>query len=165
MEELDKKELVQIVTAVNDRLFDRFTEETEESGVNPLTESDGAMKDDVWLPEPIKTLLIAEYNAPEDKKTHIALVKYFNPYGSQTWWFSAYDPESDRFYGMCELFEAELGFASNKEMRELRVPPFGLPIERDIHFTPTPLSKLPPLEDICQLITRNIEPLLANGSR
>ena len=139
---MEKNELVKIVTAVNDRFYDLFTEDTEDSGVNPLTESDGAMKDNVWLPEPIKALLIAEYRAPEDKKTHIALVKYFNPYGSQTWWFSEYDPEGDRFYGLCQLQVAEFGYASNREMRAIRAPPFGMPLERDIHFKPTPLSEV-----------------------
>ena len=85
-----------------------------------------------WLPEPIKKLLIEEHKKPESKKTHIALVKYFNPYGTGTWYFSEYDPEYDRFFGLSVLQFSELGYSSNKEMRELRAPPFKLPLERDI---------------------------------
>jgi hypothetical protein len=33
----------------------------------------------------------------------------------------------------------ELGYFSLSELQELRFPPYGLPIERDLYFTPTAL--------------------------
>jgi len=95
-----------------------------------------------WLPEPIKRLLIEEHKRPDGEKTHIALVKYFNPYGTGTWYFSEYDPEYETFFGLCKIHEAELGYASNAEMRELRAPPFKMPLERDVWFKPKVLSEI-----------------------
>jgi len=100
-----------------------------------------------WLPEPIKKLLIEEYKRPDSKKAHIALVKYFNPYGTGTWYFSEYDLEYDTFFGLSVLQFSELGYSSNKEMRELRAPPFKLPLERDIWFEPKVLSEIMEAED------------------
>ena len=95
-----------------------------------------------WLPEPLKELLIEEFRKSEDEKTEIAVVKYFNPSGAGTWYFSEYDDEEGLFYGLCEIHEAEHGYVDLKELRDLRCPPFGLPIERDYWFTPQPLRML-----------------------
>ena len=74
-------------------------------------------------------------------------MKYFNPYGTGTWYFSEYDPEYDTFFGLSVLQFRELGYSSNKEMRELRAPPFKLPLERDIWFEPKVLSEIMEAED------------------
>jgi len=100
-----------------------------------------------WLPEAIKELLIEEHKRPDCEKTHIALVKCLNPYGTGTWYFSEYDPETDEFFGLCKIHEAELGYASNAEMREIRAPPFKLPLERDLWFEPKPLPEIREAED------------------
>jgi hypothetical protein len=93
-----------------------------------------------WLPDPLKELMIEEYKRPEEKKTRIAAIKYFNPYGSGTWWFSEYDPDNDLFWGLCYIQFDEYGYCSMKELRETPCPPFNLPIERDYWFTPEYLS-------------------------
>jgi len=97
-----------------------------------------------WLPEPIKELLVAEHERPDEEKLHIALVKYFNPYGAATWYISEYDPEQDAFFGHCDLgipHMSELGYVSNKELRETRAPPFNMPLERDLWFKPKLLEE------------------------
>lgn len=95
-----------------------------------------------WLPEPLKQELIAESKRPEGKKTGIAAIKYFNPGGAGTWWISEYDPESDAFFGIAKILEVEYGHISRKELRETRVPPFGVWIERDYYWTPKPLEEI-----------------------
>jgi hypothetical protein len=56
--------------------------------------------------------------------------------GACTWLLSELDPESNMAYGLCDLgFGApELGFVSMDKLMDLRFPPLGLPIERDLHF-------------------------------
>ena len=43
---------------------------------------------------------------------------------------------------MCHLHEKELGYTSLDELKEIKVPPFSLGIERDKWFKPTPLEEL-----------------------
>lgn len=57
-------------------------------------------------------------------------LKFFNPYGIGTWWIWEWDGK-DEMYGIAELSEKEVGYVSFKELQELKVPPFGLGIERD----------------------------------
>ena len=42
-------------------------------------------------------------------------------------------------FGLCDLGMGfpELGYVSFNELRELKFPPFGLPIERDLHWSPS----------------------------
>ena len=64
-------------------------------------------------------------------KVHI---KIFNPCGSQTWYLTEYDPDNRIFFGLCDLGQgAELGYVSMDEMLEVKCPPFGLGLERDLH--------------------------------
>ena len=64
------------------------------------------------------------------------MVKFFNPGGMGTWLFSELDPEdSDTIFGLADLGEPELGYASLSEIASVRLR-FGLGIERDLHFRP-----------------------------
>jgi len=47
----------------------------------------------------------------------------------------------DMFFGLVVGFEEELGYFLLSELRQARGP-FGLPIERDIHFKPMRLSEV-----------------------
>src|SRR3972149_2845863 len=69
-----------------------------------------------------------------------AWVKLFNPAGIGTWYLAEYDPATRTAYGLCVLQEAELGYVSMQEMVAFRGR-FGLPIERDLHWQPRPLSE------------------------
>ena len=64
------------------------------------------------------------------------VVKLFNPTGRGTWHLSELDPETNIAFGLCEIFEKELGSVSLDEIASYRGP-LGLGIERDRHFTPT----------------------------
>jgi hypothetical protein len=70
----------------------------------------------------------------------IAYVKFFNPTGIGTWWASEFDPESGIFFGKADLGFPELGTFSLQELESYKGP-LGLGIERDIYFTPKPLSQ------------------------
>lgn len=67
------------------------------------------------------------------------LVKYFNPYGVGTWIIleCVEQTEDDTIlYGLANLgYGYELGNVSLKELQELRIPPFGLGIERDLYLS------------------------------
>ena len=109
----------------------------------PRTQGDGKQPKDQWLPGPLEQELREEFNRPEDQKTGVALVKYFTPDGSATWYISEYMPEDDVFYGYCDLGNGypELGYVSRKELRETRGK-MGLHIERDYYFTPKTLNEI-----------------------
>jgi len=71
----------------------------------------------------------------------IAQVKFFCPWNSWTWYAVEYNPECRLFYGLVDGFEKEVGYWGLEELEDIKGP-FGLKIERDRHFTPTPISKL-----------------------
>lgn len=72
----------------------------------------------------------------------VARIKLFNPTGAGTWYLSEYDPETRQAFGLADLgCGAELGYISMEELVEFRGR-FGLPIERDLYWTPKPLSEI-----------------------
>lgn len=65
----------------------------------------------------------------------IALVKFFNPCGSGSWFVMEWDGD-DECFGLCHIHEAELGYFSLRELAN--VPgPMGIGIEIDVWFQPT----------------------------
>jgi len=68
---------------------------------------------------------------------HKPVVKLFNPCGAATWLLSELDDDNIAF-GLCDLGMGcpELGYVSIAEITSVRLP-FGLKIERDIHFKAT----------------------------
>jgi len=71
----------------------------------------------------------------------IARVKLFNPTGAGTWYLSEYDPETRRAFGVANILERELGYIDMAELVAFRDSRFGLPIERDLHWTPRSLAE------------------------
>ena len=71
----------------------------------------------------------------------IAQAKFFTPGSSWSWYAIEFD-EEDTLFGLVVGFEIELGYWSLSELEAARGP-WGLPIERDLWFEPTPLSQLP----------------------
>jgi len=67
-------------------------------------------------------------------------VKYFTPDSSWTWYATEFDGE-DTFFGYVEGLDSELGYFSLSELQKT-TGPMGLPIERDLYWTPRPLSEV-----------------------
>lgn len=63
------------------------------------------------------------------------VVKFFNPCGAATWLFTELSDDGDTLFGLADLGfgEVELGYSSLSELANLKLP-YGLYIERDIHF-------------------------------
>ena len=55
--------------------------------------------------------------------------------------FGLYLDGEDIFFGLVSGFEVELGYFSLSELKSVKGP-FGLPIERDLHFSPKSLQDL-----------------------
>lgn len=71
----------------------------------------------------------------------IALVKFFTPDSSWTWYATEYDPNERVFFGLVDGLEKELGYFSLDELESVKGP-LGLRIERDIYFEPTRIKEL-----------------------
>ncbi len=69
-----------------------------------------------------------------------AQVKFFTPDSGWTWFATEFDGE-DTFFGAVSGAEFEIGYFSLSELQEWRGP-FGLAVERDLYFKPTPLSQI-----------------------
>ena len=77
--------------------------------------------------------------ASSDQLDPIVQVKFFCPWSHWTWYAYEFDGE-DIFFGFVKGDFDEFGTFSLSELESVRGP-MGLRIERDIHFTPKPLSK------------------------
>jgi hypothetical protein len=80
------------------------------------------------------------YSGEEKGLDALALVKFFTPAGSWTWYASEFDGV-DIFYGLVIGFEIEFGYFSLEELKSIRGP-LGLHIERDLYFQPKSLREL-----------------------
>jgi hypothetical protein len=84
--------------------------------------------------------------AQEKVADPIVYLKFFNPCGAATWYITEGTQEGDdwRFFGLCDLYGdgGELGNVMLSELESIRTKPFGLKIERDLHWTPCPLSQI-----------------------
>lgn len=67
-------------------------------------------------------------------------VKFFQPWGGWTWYATEYDPETHTCFGLVDGLEEELGPFSLEELEGVRGPG-GLTLERDMYWTPRPLSE------------------------
>lgn len=99
----------------------------------------------ILLPEDIKKELPALCANEELGLDAIAVVKFFTPDSSWTWYASEFDGK-DTFFGLVIGFETELGYFSLSELSGVRGP-LGLPIERDLYFKPKTLRVLQDYHD------------------
>lgn len=76
-----------------------------------------------------------------DKGDPICKVKLFNPTGGGTWYLASYDPATEIAYGVAEIQVREAGPIYMPELVQYRGR-FGLPIERDLHWDPKPMSEI-----------------------
>lgn len=86
----------------------------------------------------------AEVGSQENIKDPVVIAKFFNPTGAGTWLATEYDPETKIFFGYVSIFgdyNDEWGSFSLDELKSVKLP-FGLGIERDLHFREQPTSEL-----------------------
>src|ERR1700730_8725390 len=76
----------------------------------------------------------------EHEEDPLVICKFFTPDSNWTWYPYEFDGE-DLFFGLIYGLETHLGYFSLHELEAARGP-LGLPIERDIHFTPKTLSEV-----------------------
>jgi len=80
----------------------------------------------------------------EKVKDPTVKVKLFTPWAGWTWLLTEYDPKEKLAFGFvynaAEPDCAELGYISIDELESV-TGPMGLKIERDIHWTPMPMSE------------------------
>lgn len=131
----------ELITSSLERIRHLHTQAIPDEPLKSINPRTGQQYDRFWLPEPLKRELIAEFKRPEEEKTGIAAIKYFNPAGVGTWWISEYDPEWDTFYGIAHIHVSEYGYTSRKELRDLKLR-MGLWIERDYYWTPKTLKEI-----------------------
>ncbi|WP_442505094.1 DUF2958 domain-containing protein [Novipirellula sp. SH528] len=79
--------------------------------------------------------------ASSEIRDPIVQVKWFTPDANWTWWVIEYDPESRICYGLVNGLEQEFGTFYLDEVEEIRGS-LGLPVERDLHFDPQPVSQV-----------------------
>lgn len=84
-------------------------------------------------------LLYATEDTPLDNK--MVYAKFFTPDANWTWYVTEYDPNERLCFGYVIGHESEWGYFSLDELESVRGP-FGLEIERDIHFEPIVFSEL-----------------------
>lgn len=85
---------------------------------------------------------IPGFYSQEKVKDPIIYAKFFTPWTGWTWYATEYDKETRTFFGYVVGIEKEWGYFSLDELKAVKGP-VGLYIERDIHFTPKPFSKIP----------------------
>ncbi|MBL8152777.1 MAG: DUF2958 domain-containing protein [Anaerolineae bacterium] len=92
------------------------------------------------LPDELRAVLPRLYANEEVGMEAIAPLKFFTPDANWTWYPTEFDGE-DTFFGLVSGYEVELGYFTLSELEEVRGG-LGLPIERDLYFTPTTLKAL-----------------------
>ncbi len=92
----------------------------------------------VFIPEELVDKIPALYST-ENAADPIAVLKFFTPDSSWSWFLIEADIEQRVAFGLVIGHEREFGYFSLAELESIRGP-MGLPIERDLHFEPTPVS-------------------------
>jgi predicted transcriptional regulator len=83
-------------------------------------------------------MLFKQYPMGSDLEKQKVVTKIFNPYGEGRWYLLNSDPEDpDYIWAIVSMFgNVEIGSVSRSELESIRLRPFGLPLERDLYFTP-----------------------------
>jgi hypothetical protein len=77
----------------------------------------------------------------ENNPDPIVHVKFFTPWSNWTWYATEYNPETRMCFGLVVGMDREMGYFYMGELEGIKGP-FGLFIERDIHFKPCKLSEI-----------------------
>ncbi len=77
----------------------------------------------------------------EDEEDPLCQIKLFTPDANWTWYVIEIDDANDLCFGYVVGLENELGYFTISELEGVRGA-LGLPVERDLSFTPTLLSEV-----------------------
>jgi hypothetical protein len=82
--------------------------------------------------------LFAQYQRGASLENQVVVAKIFNPYGAGRWYLLNSDPsDPDYLWAIVQINgEPETGSVSRKQLENIRVKPFNLPLERDLYFSP-----------------------------
>lgn len=87
--------------------------------------------------------LFAQFEKGSDLENQMVVAKIFNPYGRGVWYILNSDPsDPDYLWAIVDLFDVEAGSVSRSELESIKVPPFRLPLERDMYFEPINAAEL-----------------------
>ena len=91
----------------------------------------------------IDDMLFKQYAMGNELSKQKVVAKIFNPYGRGVWYLLNSDPsDPDYIWAIVDLFEIEVGSVSRESLEMMKVPPFGLNLERDIYFQPMNAGEL-----------------------
>lgn len=91
----------------------------------------------------IDNKLFAQYKYGSDLSKQMVVAKIFNPYNRGQWFIINSDPnDPDYLWAIVDLFEIEAGSVSREDLQTIKVPPFGLNLERDLYFQPINAQEL-----------------------
>jgi hypothetical protein len=94
---------------------------------------------------PKETAVLLKAQALEPADDAVVHLKLFTPDAGATWWISEWHDEDGEvlLFGLCDLGMGfpELGYVSLNELMSLRGK-LGLPVERDLYWTPTLLTEV-----------------------
>ena len=84
----------------------------------------------------------------EAEENPVVHAKFFTPDANWTWWATEGSPEGDdyRFFGYVQGLADEWGYFMLSELASV-AGPFGLPIERDLHFQPGRFTDVVPVAE------------------
>jgi hypothetical protein len=89
----------------------------------------------------IQAMLHKQYPIGANMENQKVVCKFFHPFSNWKWYIMNQDPEDETYlWGIVKGFEIETGSIYLPELIELRI--HGLPIERDLHFRPTPAIEI-----------------------
>jgi hypothetical protein len=94
-----------------------------------------------FFPESVRALLPQLYAQEKLGEQAIVHVKFFTPDSNWTWYATEFDPLERIFFGLVIGLDTELGYFSLDELQESKGG-LGLPIERDIHWTPRTIAEV-----------------------
>lgn len=87
--------------------------------------------------------LFAQYKYGSDLSKQMVVAKIFNPFNRGQWYIINSDPnDPDYLWAIVDLFEIEAGSVSREDLQTIKVPPFGLNLERDLYFQPINAQEL-----------------------
>jgi hypothetical protein len=110
--------------------------------MDPAPESRRRENANELLPFELRATLPRLY-AQEKEKDPMVHAKLFTPDSSWTWYVTEGQEEDGDFllFGYVVGLEREWGYFALSELESVRGP-LGLPLERDLHFTPRPVSQV-----------------------